>query len=366
LALAYLDGLFICAASLHHCHDMRRLRSTSQPQFEDQDMEQETDFLPLRGCSDARIAGLVGLLVGDSLGVPFEFTPPDRIPTRNLIEMAPPVGFHRAHAGVPPGTWSDDGAQALCLLASLQDNGRLTLTDFASRLLRWLDDGYMAVDGHVFDVGIQTREALSRLRDGVLPRESGGSDEWSNGNGSLMRVLPLALWHIGTDEALVRDAHMQSLPTHAHPRSLVACAFYVLVARAYLRKVADPWPWADQCLEEIYGGWPHPQERTALQNELNLLRRFPKTDQPRGTGYVLDTIWSACRALEEESFEDVARSAIRFGNDTDTTAAVACGLAGIKFGVEGIPARWLERLRGYELVKLMIDRLIQHDSIERR
>ncbi|MGF6769474.1 ADP-ribosyl-[dinitrogen reductase] hydrolase [Paraburkholderia sp. GAS199] len=320
-------------------------------------MEQVTGFSRLRGCTDARIAGLVGLLVGDALGVPFEFTPPERIPARHLIEMIPPVGFHRAHAGVPPGTWSDDGAQALCLLASLQDNGRLILADFASRLLRWLDDGYMAVDGHVFDVGIQTGKALSRLRDGVSPCESGGRDEWSNGNGSLMRVLPLALWHVGTDETLVHDAHMQSLPTHAHPRSLVACAFCVLVARAYLRKVADPWSWADQRLEEIYNGWPDRQEQIALQAELDMLRSFPKTDQPRGTGYVLDTIWSAREAMKETSFEDVATAAICFGNDTDTTAAVACGLAGIMYGLDGIPVRWLSALQGYDLVEPLISRL---------
>ncbi|MGF6412380.1 ADP-ribosylglycohydrolase family protein [Paraburkholderia sp. MM5482-R1] len=328
-------------------------------------MSSATSFMDIRACDDPRIGGLIGLLVGDALGVPFEFTPSQRIPARHLIEMTPPVGFHRAHVGVPTGTWSDDGAQALCLLASLQDNGRLILSDFASRLLRWLDNGYMAVDGQVFDVGIQTREALSRLRDGASPCESGGSDEWSNGNGGLMRVLPLALWHVGTDEALVHDAHLQSVPTHAHPRSLVACAFYVLVARASLRKVTDPWSWADQRLDVIYSDWSDERERAALRAELDVLRGFPKTDQPRGTGYVLDTIWSARRALEEKSFEDVARSAILFGNDTDTTAAVACGLAGIKLGIDGIPARWLEQLRGYEIVERMIDRLVRHDDIER-
>jgi ADP-ribosyl-[dinitrogen reductase] hydrolase len=320
-------------------------------------MEQEPDFLPLCGCSDARIAGLVGLLVGDALGVPFEFTPPERVPARHLIEMIPPVGFHRAHAGVPPGTWSDDGAQALCLLASLQDNGRLILIDFASRLLRWLDDGYMAVDGDVFDVGIQTAEALSRLRDGTSPRESGGAGEWDNGNGSLMRVLPLALWHAGPDDGLVRDAHVQSSPTHSHPRSMVACAFYCLIARGYLRKLADPWSHADGRLDAIYSDWQNPHERKAFLAELDVLRSFPKTDEPRGSGYVLDTLWSACAAMKETSFEDVARTAISFGNDTDTTAAVACGLAGIKYGIDGIPKRWLEQLRGFDFVEPLIDRL---------
>lgn len=297
---------------------------------------------------NAAIGGLVGLLVGDALGVGYEFHPPESLPPRDQIEMDRPVGIRRSHAGVPPGTWSDDGAQALCLLASLLDCGRLSLTDFGDRLLQWLDDGYMAVDGDVFDCGIQTAEALGYLRDGVSPHESGGTSERDNGNGSLMRVLPLALWHTGSNEALVRDAHLQSTPTHAHPRSLVACAYYCLVARGYLCQLPDTWSWADR-MEEIYQDWPGERERKALLRELDVLRTFPKTDQPRGTGYVLDTIWSARQALQEESFEDVVRTAILFGHDTDTTAAFAGGLAGIRFGLGAIPIRWLEQLRGFDL-----------------
>ena len=300
------------------------------------------------------VGGLIGLLVGDALGVPYEFHAPEDLPSRDQIKMEPPVGFRRAHAGVPIGTYSDDGAQALCLLASLLSCGRFALTDFSDRLVRWLDHGYMAVDGDVFDVGNQTYSALDRLRDGVSPRESGASDEHSNGNGSLMRVLPLALWHAGSDQVLVRDAHLQSLPSHAHPRSLVACAFYCLVAKGYLNRHPTPWVWADHRLTDVYDDWPDGQERQVLLHELDILRSFPKTDQPRGSGYVLDTIWSAHDAMKENSFEDVVKAAIMFGNDTDTTAAVAGGIAGIRFGLEGIPPRWLEQLRGFDLVEPLI------------
>jgi ADP-ribosyl-[dinitrogen reductase] hydrolase len=162
------------------------------------------------------------------------------------------------------------------------------------------------------------------------------------------------LWHNGTDDALVRDAHLQSLPTHAHPRSLVAVAYYCLVARGYLSKVADPWTSADERLPAIYENWSDHWERKSFLVELDVLRRFPKTDQPRGTGYVLDTIWSARKALEETSFEDVARTAVLFGHDTDTTCAVACGLAGIRFGLDGIPTRWLSQLRGFDLISSML------------
>ncbi|EDT05716.1 ADP-ribosylation/Crystallin J1 [Burkholderia ambifaria IOP40-10] len=321
-------------------------------------MNNNEGYLGLRPFADARIGGLIGLLCGDALGVPYEFKTPNLLPSRDQIEMTPPLGFRRSHAGVRVGTWSDDGAQALCLLASLLERGRFSLTDFSDRLVRWLDDGYMAVDGDVFDCGIQTATAIGRLRDGVSPREAGGTFERDNGNGSLMRTLPLALWHRGPDDHLVRDAHLQSLPTHAHPRSLVACAFYCLVARGYLERLADAWTWADERLEEVYSAWPDQAERKAFLVELDVLRRFPETNQPCGTGYMLDTIWSAKRAMEEQSFEDVARTAILFGHDTDTTAAVACGWAGIKFAVEGIPRRWLSQMRGFEIVEPLIARSV--------
>lgn len=173
-----------------------------------------------------------------------------------------------------------------------------------------------------------------------------------------MRVLPLALWHAGSEEALVRDAHLQSSPTHGNPRTLVNCAFLCLLGRGYLRGRPDPWSCADQRLEEIHRLWPEQRERNGFLTELDVLRRFPKTDQPRVGGYVLDTIWSARKALEETSFEDVAKTAISFGHDTDTTAAVACGLAAIKFGTDGIPTRWLAQLRGFEIVEPLIGRLM--------
>lgn len=321
-------------------------------------MNNQRDITDLRRCSDARIGGLIGLLVGDALGVPFEFKSPEQLPPYDEIEMTPPNGFRRAHAGVPVGTWSDDGAQALCLLASLLECGKLSLTDFADRLVRWMEDGYMAIDGDVFDCGIQTADALSRLSDGVPPLESGGATVMDNGNGSLMRVLPLALWHTGTDEVLVHDAHRQSMPTHAHHRSLVACAYYCLTARGYINGIYDPWLRADQRLGQIYHCWSDQRDRASLLAELDVLRRFPESDIPRGTGYVIDTIWSARQCMVEESFEGVAKSAISLGSDTDTTAAVACGLAGIKFGLNEIPTRWLQQLRGFEIIEPLTNRLI--------
>lgn len=298
--------------------------------------------------------GLLGLLIGDALGVPYEFHGPEQIPAREQIEFAPPAGFRRAHPGVPPGTWSDDGAQALCLLASLLDRRRLDLADFSGRLVGWLRDGYLAVDGRVFDVGIQTHAALAKLAAGVAPEQAGPSGERENGNGSLMRVLPLALWHRGSDDALIEDAMRSSVPTHGHLRSQLCCAVYCLWARRMLDGVElrSAWEQAVTVIEQV--AREHDAELLALD-----LRREPAGN---GSGYVVDCLHSARLALAEDSFEAVVRAAVALGNDTDTTAAVAGGIAGIRFGVEGIPARWRRELRGRELLDPLLDGLLDRDS----
>jgi ADP-ribosylglycohydrolase len=117
-----------------------------------------------RPTREDRIAGgLHGLLIGDALGVPYEFHEAAELPPPALIDFDPPPSFDRAHKGVPPGTWSDDGAQALCLLSSLLACDGLDLRNFAGQLVNWAALGYLAVDGHVFDIGIQTQRALQAL-----------------------------------------------------------------------------------------------------------------------------------------------------------------------------------------------------------
>lgn len=117
------------------------------------------------------LGGLYGLLIGDAVGVPYEFHQPENIPPFEQIDMQPPPDFQRAHRGVPIGTWSDDGAQALCLLASLEHCGHLDLNDLARRFINWQNVGYMAVDYQVFDIGIQTgvmlRERHKQIEAGV-------------------------------------------------------------------------------------------------------------------------------------------------------------------------------------------------------
>jgi ADP-ribosylglycohydrolase len=300
--------------------------------------------------------GLIGLLVGDALGVPYEFHDAHDIPALEQIELDPPSGFKRAHAHVPPGTWSDDGAQALCLLASLLHCGRFDAQDFANRLVNWFEHGYMAVGGDVFDVGRQTARAIARLQNGVPPLEAGGTDEYGKGNGSLMRVLPLALWHRGSDTELVADAHDQSKVTHAHITVQTCCALYCLWARRTLEGMPNAWEAALQSLRTVYAIWPAHLE--TLENEI----RPDAQRSVRGSGFVLDCLFSAKHALKAGSFEAVVKAAIALGQDTDTTACVAGGIAGIRDGLEAIPLRWRDRLRGWVELGPLRRALLEHLS----
>lgn len=296
--------------------------------------------------------GLTGLLIGDALGVPYEFCRPESIPHRDHIEFEPPPEFHRAHYGTPPGTWSDDGAQALCLLDSLIECKRLDPHDLAKRFLNWYSSGYMAVDQKVFDVGIHTSRVLQAIHNGLPVLEAGALGHEARGNGSLMRSLPLALWHQGDDYSLVMDAHLQSKVTHGDLYCQVCCALYCLWARQFLKEVDNPWTSAVDALQQIY---------INEHEYLDVLDAIRPTEAPqgKGTGYVVDCLNSARLAVESGNYEQVVKTAISLGHDTDTTACVAGGIAGIRDEIDNIPQRWRDQLRGQELFQPLMLRLTE-------
>ncbi len=290
---------------------------------------------------DQLLGGLYGLLIGDAVGVPYEFHAASELPPWENIEMTPPDDFVRSHRSVPVGTWSDDGAQALCLLASLIECGKLDLPNFADKLCAWYQQGLWAVDNDVFDIGIQTRASLDSFLSGAAPELAGNTYPNGQGNGALMRVLPLALWHQGSDEELVQNAHTQSLITHGHLVNQVACALYCLWVREVAKEgsMQETHQRAVARLRGIYG---ESAARDALESSIR------PDDKPKsnGSGYVVETLQSVRIAVDEASYERVIKKAISLGDDTDTNAAIAGGLYGVRVGLSGIPKHWYKLLRG--------------------
>ena len=295
--------------------------------------------------------GLYGLLIGDALGVPYEFSSPTNIPEQHFIEMAPPSGFVRAHPSVPVGTWSDDGAQALVLLDSLVKCSSLELKQFTDGLMAWYREGFMTPDEHVFDVGNQTRRALENYGQYGNPLSCSPAEDWNNGNGSLMRTLPCVFISASSQADVITRARKQSLPTHAHLRSQLACALYSLMAWQMVegKSPIEALDYAQDTLEQVV----HPSEHAELSIVLD-----GRMEPSKGSGYVVDSLWSAIRCvLSTSSYADCVRNAISLGNDTDTTACIAGGLAGILYGEQGIPAHWKQSLNGQDIVEEVLGRL---------
>ena len=318
----------------------------------------------------SRLAGGVwGHLIGDAVGVPYEFRRPEEI---SEVVFGAPKGTWNE----PPGTWSDDGARMLALLDSLLGRApkgptRFDPDDQGKRALAWRREGAYTPDHEgAFDIGGTTSQGLLRLGRGTRAIDAGPADEMSSGNGSLMRILPLALVERSVDATtLVEHAHLASRLTHGHPRCQVACALYVLVARRLLEG-AEP----DEALEgaratlrRIYDGRAGDQSdgsdgkgAPAMPVHLAALDELEAYAWRTGGGFVLDSFWSTWDAFRGATdYRSTIERAVRYGHDTDTTAATAGGLAGIHWGWHGLPVEWRQRMRGHEIARPLVDRLVE-------
>lgn len=255
-----------------------------------------------------------GAAVGDALGVPFEFK------WRGDFECTDMVGYG-THSQ-PAGTFSDDSSMLLALCDSIRaKRGRIDCDDIRKRFCKWAFEGAYTADGVVFDIGGTTMTALTE--------GEGRSGERSNGNGSLMRTAPLAFTKASDDEVRAVSAI-----THAHPISMDACVSFVHVMRALIAG-ASITEAADLARTEGYA----------------LAAEAPEDEVSSG-GYVLDTYAASIWCLENTgSYADCVLKAVNLGRDTDTTACVAGALAGVVYGMDAIPASWIETLRGKDVIE---------------
>ncbi len=277
---------------------------------------------------------VLGHLVGDALGVPYEFHAPDELP--EVIDMQPPAGFHRAHRGTPCGTWSDDGALMLAVADNLLTHGgRIEATGLATSMVDWMRRGRFTPDGRVFDIGGTTRRALRRVGRRA-PERCGDTSRRSNGNGSLMRTAPLAVLHRGTDQELLDDACLQSRITHAHPISQACCALHALWGRRMARGDDAGRAW-DTAVSDTLDG-------LAADLRASLTEALAQDWVP-GSGYVVASLQAARRlVIGSRSYRDAVIGAIRLGDDTDTTACITGAYAALALD-ELPPAEWLGQLR---------------------
>ena len=294
---------------------------------------------------------LVGLATGDALGVPVEFE------SRKLLQRDPVTGM-RAFGSwdQPAGTWSDDTSLTIAAMESISRRGKIDYQDIMENFLRWYDRSEFTATGERFDIGNTTRSGIVRFSRRLLPPiKCGSTDKTSNGNGSLMRILPATLYLYGTRGKIGGDElkaiHDFSAMTHGHIISCMACGIYSLIAAQILsgKTIAEAFKVGMNDAKTFYS------ENDAFGNFARLCAEdfaaLPE-DKISAAGYVVSTLEAALWCLlNTNDYKTLALKAINLGQDTDTTGAVAGGLAGIVYGVESIPQEWLDTLKRRDYLK---------------
>ncbi|OUN62041.1 MULTISPECIES: ADP-ribosylglycohydrolase family protein [unclassified Butyricimonas] len=304
---------------------------------------------------------LLGIAIGDALGLPVQFLDREVVAKNPVTTM---IGYGQFN--VPAGTWSDDSSLSLCLAESLCKG--YDLSDIANNFVKWMFEGFWTPFNKAFDIGKTTYFAVVNLRNGVSPYLAGMDRERDNGNGSLMRILPLVpyILNVEPEERYKIIGEVSSL-THRHPRSILACIVLCDFAIQYINQ---------QSCEKAY--------QTMQQTLLQLLKRemFIEEDVPfkrlvglsynefkaielkdiRSTGYVIDTLEASLWCIFNTSnFKDAVLKAVNLGDDTDTVGAITGGLAGIIYGNDSIPSEWINVLARKDDIIELANRL---DSVK--
>ncbi len=293
----------------------------------------------------------LGLTIGDALGVPVEFQ--DRKHLKNFPVMGMrEFGSHNQ----PMGTWSDDSSLTFCLAESLCK--KYDVNDIAKNFAKWYSEILWTPHGKVFDIGIATNQAITDFIKGTPALLAGNKGEFDNGNGSLMRISPIAFYiknmPIEKRFDIIKDV---SSITHGHIRSVISCFIYVEYmldlmvntdkhnAYAKMQKRVNDFlnmnPICSQSeIDKFHRILENPINNYVIEPVYSL-----KEKEISSSGYVLNTLEASLWCfLNTDNYKDTVLKAVNLGGDTDTTACVVGALAGLHYGKENIPNDWIEKL----------------------
>lgn len=306
--------------------------------------------------------GIIGLAIGDAIGVPFEFK------SRNELNKSPvkDITGYGTHYQ-PPGTWSDDSSLTFCLADSLCVG--FDLIQIAKQFIAWKLDAKWTAHNEVFDIGIQTSKSIDQLIEIKNSQDWESlkylryeADEYTNGNGSLMRILPL--YHVLKREGIEKGFETiweVSALTHGHIRAAISCLIYLVLIDGLIKGDTKEVAYSNTRfrLKEFF------KEKEIVTRETQHFERMITSDiqdlnsnQIKSSGYVIDSLEASLWCfLKSENYKDCVLKAVNLGEDTDTTAAIAGGLAGIYYGSQSIPRNWHDGLVRIEQIEKLADQL---------
>ncbi|WP_268913809.1 ADP-ribosylglycohydrolase family protein [Lentilactobacillus sp. SPB1-3] len=290
----------------------------------------------------------IAVAIGDALGVPVQFSDRQTLLKNPITQMTGYGDFN-----VPKGTWSDDTSLTLATLASLS-NG-FNLNDMMMRYRQWYDFGDYTPFGESFDIGETTKNAIERYKHGVPPEKCGGDQEYDNGNGTLMRVMPLAFYLLSQfptykfNQQVAKICEQFSSLTHRHPRSIIATAVLVNVTTTV---ILSPNKYAMlKSIREVldyYENIPVFNEEIKYFDQMDNPTHYRKQSaEVQSSGYIIDTLNSVFWCLmNSEKYVSAVKKAVNLGNDADTIASITSMLGSLLYAPVSFPPEWIEPLRG--------------------
>ena len=289
--------------------------------------------------------GIMGVVVGDALGCPVQFESREEVARHPVTGMRGYGTFN-----LPEGSWTDDSSLTIALLESIRRVGEIDLDDIMGNFMKWLYDGEFTPYGESYDIGRGTMQAINRYKKNRKAKKCGGDEEWNNGNGSLMRIMPACLYcsvmessGMYSDRDAIDVIHSVGGLTHAHIRSNIACGLYFFMAKYILFREGSLQERIQEGLTQgfaFYESYLADKENLHYYDRLKDLEAFKSlpADKIKSTGYVVDALEAAVWSLiTTDSFDQALLKAVNLSDDTDTVGAIAGGLAGLYYGYDSIP-----------------------------
>lgn len=333
--------------------------------------------------------GVMGVAVGDALGLPVQFMRREDLKKNTVTGMRPCTPFD-SHIG----TLSDDTAMTAAMVESIKRLGVVDAEDIMKNFVKWHDNGSFSANDVCIDEGVTCGSAIENYKKSGDILTCGKTGEYANGNGSLMRTLPVCLYYaeklrtvavtfrgMVRKKAVLEEAvdkiHEVSALTHNHWRAKIACGYYFFMVLSVLYGEGDLNTRIESGLNQAKRYYirrfilmvdrPKMLElEEHLQLTKELFDHFALIDlneiaerdegQIKSSGYVVDSFWASVWALvTTTNYRDAMLAAVNLGDDTDTIAAIAGGLAGLYYGYNSIPVEWLEVLRKREWLEQLVN-----------
>ena len=297
-----------------------------------------------------RIKGsLFGFFVGDALGVPVEFIRRGDLKKNKVTKMLE-YGTHNQQIG----TWSDDSSMVIATIDSMIQNKNIHYNNIMDNFLKWYEEGEYTPNGKVFDIGNTTLSALLKYKNNKTTFICGSKDIYSNGNGSLMRILPVSLYLHYIDDLMFDVISNVSSMTHAHSYSILSCIVYSVLINEYFKELDIKRAYFN--MQFIIKKILENDNNKVLENLDDLKQIFNRIiynnianlreDDIQSSGFVIDSLEASIWCLlNTNNYKNAVLKAVNLGNDTDTIGALTGGLAGLVYGYNNIPEDWLNVLK---------------------